>query len=109
MKELTKREKTAYSIAIIMTVLFLITVIFAFSLMGALSEAKDEARDIKREQAELKDAEAELRAQKEEYEEKIDRLREELEHPMDDEYVMRIAREKLGYYLPDEVIFFNDR
>lgn len=57
----------------------------------------------------LRAQEAELRAQKEEYEERIDRLKEELEHPMDDEYVMRIAREKLGYYLPDEVIFFNDR
>ncbi len=57
----------------------------------------------------LRATEAELRAQKEEYEERIDRLKEELEHPMDDEYVMRIAREKLGYYLPDEVIFFNDR
>lgn len=57
----------------------------------------------------LKAQETELRAQKEEYEEQIDRLKAELEHPMDDEYVMRIAREKLGYYLPDEVIFFNDR
>ena len=57
----------------------------------------------------LRAQEAELRAQKEEYEEQIDRLKDELAQPMDDEYVMRIAREKLGYYLPDEVIFFNDR
>ena len=57
----------------------------------------------------LRATEAELRAQKEQYEEKIGRLKEELEHPMDGEYVMRIAREKLGYYLPDEIIFYNDR
>lgn len=57
----------------------------------------------------LRATEDELRAQKEEYEERIDRLKEELAQPMTDEYVMRIAREKLGYYLPDEVIFFNDR
>jgi cell division protein FtsL len=57
----------------------------------------------------LRATEAELRAQKEQYEEQIDRLKDELAQPMDDEYVMRIAREKLGYYLPDEVIFFNDR
>ena len=57
----------------------------------------------------LRATEAELRAQKEEYEEQIDRLKDELAQPMDDEYVMRIAREKLGYYLPDEIIFFNDR
>ncbi len=57
----------------------------------------------------LRAEEAELRAQKEAYQEEIDRLKAELAHPMDDEYVMRIAREKLGYYLPDEVIFYNDR
>lgn len=57
----------------------------------------------------LRATEAELRAQKEEYEDRIERLKEELEQPMTDEYIMRIAREKLGYYLPDEVIFYNDR
>lgn len=56
----------------------------------------------------LRAQEAELRAQKEKYEEEIDRLKEELAHPMDNDYVMRVARE-YGYYLPDEVIFFNDR
>ena len=50
-----------------------------------------------------------LEQQKEAYEEEIERLKSELERPMDDEYVMRIAREKLNYYLPDEVIFYNDR
>lgn len=50
-----------------------------------------------------------LLAEKQAYENEIDRLREELAHEMDDEYVMRIAREKLNYYLPDEVIFYNDR
>ena len=57
----------------------------------------------------LKATEAELRAQKEEYEEQIERLKDELEQPMDDDYIMRVAREKLGYYLPDEIIFYNDR
>ncbi len=57
----------------------------------------------------LRATEAELLQQKEEYQDEIDRLKEELAHPIDDEYVMRIAREKLNYYLPDEVIFFNDR
>ena len=109
MKNLTTHEKVAYSIATIMTVLFLATAILAIALSGMLSEAKNEACDLAKEQAELDEAEAELRAQKEEYEEKIDRLKEELAHPMTDDYVMRIAREKLGYYLPDEVIFFNDR
>lgn len=58
---------------------------------------------------ELKATEAELLKQKEAYVEEIERLKADLEHPMDDDYVMRIAREKLNYYLPDEIIFYNDR
>lgn len=57
----------------------------------------------------LIDTQNKLEQQKEAYEEEIDRLKNELERPMDDEYVMRIAREKLNYYLPDEIIFYNDR
>lgn len=57
----------------------------------------------------LRQSEEELLAEKQAYEDEIDRLLEELEHPMDDEYVMRIAREKMNYYLPDEIIFYNDR
>ncbi len=57
----------------------------------------------------LIEAQNKLEQQKEVYEEEIERLKSELERPMDDEYVMRIAREKLNYYLPDEVIFYNDR
>jgi cell division protein FtsL len=57
----------------------------------------------------LVDTQEKLEQQKEAYEEEIERLKSELERPMDDEYVMRIAREKLNYYLPDEIIFYNDR
>jgi cell division protein FtsL len=57
----------------------------------------------------LRDREQELLEEKQQYEEEIHRLREDLARPMDDEYVMRIAREKLNYYLPDEIVFFNDR
>ena len=57
----------------------------------------------------LIEAQNKLEQQKEAYEEEIERLKSELERPMDDEYVMRIAREKLNYYLPDEIIFYNDR
>ncbi len=57
----------------------------------------------------LRDQEKELLEEKERYEDEIARLKEELLHDMDDAYIMRIAREKLNYYLPDEIIFFNDR
>ncbi len=57
----------------------------------------------------LKDREAELLKEKAEYEEAIDKLKFDLEQEMDEDYIMRIAREKLNYYLPDEIIFYNDR
>ncbi len=57
----------------------------------------------------LKDQEQEYIEEKARYEEEIHRLHEEYNRPMDDEYIMRIAREKLNYYLPDEIVFFNDR
>ena len=49
-----------------------------------------------------------LEAQVEEYTEDIEELRSEIERPFDDEYVIRVAREKLGYHLPDEIIYYND-
>ncbi len=49
-----------------------------------------------------------LQAQVDEYEEDIEELRAEIERPFDDEYVIRVAREKLGYHLPDEIIYYND-
>ncbi len=58
---------------------------------------------------ENKREEAELLKERDEYQEAIDKLMADLEHEMDKDYIMRIAREKLNYYLPDEVIFYNDR
>ena len=41
-------------------------------------------------------------------EEKIEEMRYRLESPLDDEYVARVAREKLGLCYPDEIIYYND-
>ncbi len=56
----------------------------------------------------LRAQEAELRVQKERYQEEIDRMKEELAQPIDEEYVKRYGH-KYGYYLPDDIIFYNDR
>ena len=56
----------------------------------------------------LKATEAELLKQKEEYLDEIERMKAEYEHPMDDKYIERKARD-LGLYYPDEIIFYNDR
>ena len=40
--------------------------------------------------------------------EKIDELEYLVEMPLDDEYKIRMARERLGMCFPDELIFYND-
>ena len=49
-----------------------------------------------------------LAAEKAILEEKIEEMRYRLESPLDDEYVARVAREKLGLCYPDEIIYYND-
>ena len=56
----------------------------------------------------LNDEKKLLEAQVQEYAEDIEELKAEIARPFDDEYVIRVAREKLGYHLPDEIIYYND-
>lgn len=49
-----------------------------------------------------------LEAEKEILEEKIEEMRYRLDSPLDDDYIARIAREKLGLCYPDEIIFYGD-
>ncbi len=38
----------------------------------------------------------------------IDEIQNKLDTPFDNEYIIALAKEKLGYCLPDEIIFYND-
>lgn len=38
----------------------------------------------------------------------IDELQNKLNTPFDEDYIIALAKEKLGYCLPDEIIFYND-
>lgn len=40
--------------------------------------------------------------------EQIDGLKEDFARPFDDEYIKKIARAKLNYHMPEEIIFYND-
>ena len=41
-------------------------------------------------------------------EERIEQIQTALDTPFDDEYIIKIAREKLNLRLPEEVVFYND-
>ncbi|MBO7148690.1 MAG: hypothetical protein J6V93_02430 [Clostridia bacterium] len=42
------------------------------------------------------------------YSERVEELENKLEAPFDDEYIISVAKEKLNYCLPEEIIFYND-
>ncbi len=50
---------------------------------------------------------AELTEKKAEYEERIERLEYELDCEFNDEYVIRIAKEKLNLCMPSEAVYYN--
>ncbi len=56
----------------------------------------------------LREEAAALRAAIADTEQSIEALQDQLEAPFDDDYVIRIAREKLNLSLPQEIIFYND-
>lgn len=58
---------------------------------------------------ELLDKKEELEATLEEYSYRVDELEYELEKEIDDDYIIKIARERLGLHLPDEKIFYYSK
>lgn len=50
----------------------------------------------------------EKEAIRDELKDDIDRLKYMVDAPLDDEFKIRIAREKLGMCFPDEIIFYSD-
>ena len=56
----------------------------------------------------IMDEKAEKEAYIEQLEEDIDELEYLVEMPLDDNYKIRIARERLGMCFPEEIIFYTD-
>ena len=46
-----------------------------------------------------------LRAERDAIAARIEEIKYELSKPVDDEYIIKIARERLGYHLPGEVVY----
>lgn len=66
-----------------------------FSIVGLQSKLND-----------LKGDYAELEQLVAEYRDRLDAVEYELECEVDDEYIARIARERFGYHLPGEKIYY---
>lgn len=76
--------------------------VIAFIAAGIISSARMLVK-----YNEYRDKIDELSAQKIKYEESIERIRYGLEQEFDDEYVEKIAKEKLNLCRPDEVVYYN--
>ena len=58
---------------------------------------------------ELREEGNELNQRIENVKDDIEKIKSDLDAPFDDEYIIRVAREKLNYCLPEEIIFYSDR
>jgi len=56
----------------------------------------------------LKEKAKELEGKVEMLQDEVDREKAELEHPFDEEYVSRIAKEKLGLRYPQEIVIYGN-
>lgn len=57
---------------------------------------------------ELVDQKTEIEAEIENYNNTIEELSDQIARPFDDEYIKSVAREKLNYRMPNEIIFYNE-
>lgn len=92
MKEPMKKISTPAKIAIAIAVVFCVVRIVSYQI----------------EYSNLKAQQADIQEKIEYYTERVDELENKLEAPFDDEYIIKVAKEKLNYCLPEEIIFYND-
>ena len=77
---------------------FMLIIVF---LIASVVNMQYELRD-------LKDKRLELETQIADVEDNIQEIKIRLETPLTDEYIERVAKEKLGYRNRNEIIFFNN-
>ena len=82
--------------------LILITVILLVTVLYMLVTTRVELNNLLEEKAELEQT-------IENYSDKVDELEYQLEKEIDDVYIIKIARERLGLHLPNEKIFYYSK
>lgn len=85
------------------TSVFIKAAIFAFAIFAVISvvELQFQYNDYKAERDKLREEVAALQ-------EEAEILRDQLDTPVDEEYIISVAKDKLSLRLPEEIIFYND-
>ena len=99
--ELGSSVKTALKIPLVRVILRLIPVLLLVASVAMFVTGIMRYDELQRKKAEL-----EARAENIEYE--IDELEYLLDCPVDYDYIVRVARDKLGLHLPEEKVYYND-
>ncbi len=90
----TKKEKMHIVVRVFLVLLLAFSIIYFLWSLMQYNEAMDKKAEKEEYVAELKDD--------------IQQLRYMVDAPLDEEFKIRIAREKLGMCFPDEIIFYGD-
>ena len=96
---MSKEPKKQFSLTLLMRVLLGVLVVVSIGIF---------ANSVMRYNA-LMEEQRELENKLASYEEMKEELQELLNSDYDYEYIVKIAKEQLGLYFPDEEIFYNDR
>ena len=89
-----KKSKAHTAIAVFLALLLIFSIVYFLWSMMQYNEAMDEKVENEEYIADLKDD--------------IQRLEYMVDAPLDDEFKIRIAREKLGMCFPDEIIYYGE-
>lgn len=81
---------------------FFVIMLFVFLIVGSVATIVGLQSRLN----DLRDDYAELQELLTDYKDEVDELKHELESEIDDEYVAKIARERLGYHMLGEKIFY---
>ena len=96
---MSQEKKKQFSLTLLMRVLLGVLVVVS---IGIFANSVMRYNALLEEQRELEEKLADYQEMKEE-------LQELLNSDYDYEYIVKIAKEQLGLYFPDEEIFYNDR
>lgn len=82
---------------------FVKAVVFTFVIFCAVTVISQQL-----EFNELSATRIQLQRQINDTKQQVEEMKENLAQPFDSEYIKKIARSKLKYHLPEEIIFYND-
>lgn len=88
------KSKITTVVGVFLALLLVFSVVYFLWSLMQYNEAMDKKEEKEQYVAELKDD--------------IQRLRYMVDAPLDDEFKIRIAREKLGMCFPDEIIYYGE-